>query len=159
MRENQGWYYDFHKRETQIGNVAEKDLNNQRTRIRKSPRVRNHDTPLYGPQAHTMRTTTLLVVRYNGLKVSYEAVLKRLQAYDAVLITQINRKETLKPSSRKYMVNKQDTDILAQYNLELRGFYNYYSIADNIGHLRWKFNCFMKYSMLKTLGLKHKTTV
>ena len=46
----------------------------------------------------------------------------------------VNRKETLKPSSRKYMVNRQDADILAQYNLELRGFYNYYSIADNISY-------------------------
>ncbi len=93
------------------------------------------------------------------LKVSYETVLKRLQSYDAVLITQVNRKETLKPSSRKYMVNRQDADILAQYNLELRGFYNYYSIADNIGYFGWKFNYFMKYSMLKTLGRKHKRTV
>ena len=58
------------------------------------------------------------------LNVSYETVLKRLQSYDAVRITQVNRKETLKPSSRKYMVNRQDADILAQYNLELRGFYN-----------------------------------
>lgn len=93
------------------------------------------------------------------LKVSYETVLKRLQYYDAVLITQVNRKETLKPSSRKYMVNRQDADILAQYNLELRGFYNYCSIADNIGYWGWKFNYFMKYSMLKTLGRKHKRTV
>ena len=93
------------------------------------------------------------------LNVSYETVLKRLQSYDAVLITQVNRKETLKPSSRKYMVNRQDADILAQYNLELRGFYNYYSIADNIGYFGWKFNYFMKYSMLKTLGRKHKRTV
>lgn len=93
------------------------------------------------------------------LKVSYETVLKRLQSYDAVLITQVNRKETLKPSSRKYMVNRQDADILAQYNLELGGFYNYYSIADSIGYFGWKFNYFMKYSMLKTLGRKHKRTV
>ena len=93
------------------------------------------------------------------LKVSYETVLKRLQSYDAVRITQVNRKETLKPSSRKYMVNRQDADILAQYNLELRGFYNYYSIADNISYWRWKFNYFMKYSILKTLGRKHKRTV
>lgn len=93
------------------------------------------------------------------LKVPYETVLKRLQSYDAVRITQVNRKETLKPSSRKYMVNRKDADILAQYNLELRGFYNYYSIADNIGYLGWKFNYFMKYSMLKTLGRKHKRTV
>ena len=93
------------------------------------------------------------------LKISYETVLKRLHAYDAVLITQVNRKETLKPSSRKYMVNRQDADIMAQYNLELRGFYNYYSIADNIGYWGWKFNYFLKYSMLKTLGRKHKRTV
>ena len=93
------------------------------------------------------------------LNVSYETVLKRLQSYDAVRITQVNRKETLKPSSRKYMVNRQDADILAQYNLELRGFYNYYSIADNISYWGWKFNYFMKYSILKTLGRKHKRTV
>lgn len=93
------------------------------------------------------------------LKLSYETVLKRLQSYNAVLITQVKRKQTLKPSSRKYMVNRQDADIMAQYNLELRGFYNYYSIADNISYRGWKFNYFMKYSMLKTLGRKHKRTV
>lgn len=93
------------------------------------------------------------------LKVSYETVIKRLQSYDALQIKQINRKEVLKPSSRRYMVNRQDADIMAQYNLELRGFYNYYSIAENIGHYGWKFNYFMKYSMLKTLGRKHKRTV
>lgn len=99
---------------------------------------------------------------FNGnitLKVSYETVLKRLQSYDAVLVTQINRKKTLKPLSRKYMVNRPDADIMAQYNLELRGFYNYYSIADNIGYYGWKYNFFMKYSMLKTLGRKHKRTI
>lgn len=37
--------------------------------------------------------------------------------------------------------------------------HNYYSIADNISYWRWKFNYFMKYSMLKTLGRKHKRTV
>ena len=57
------------------------------------------------------------------------------------------------------MVNRQDADILAQYNLELRGFYNYYSIADNIDYWGWKFNYFIKYSMLKTLGRKHRRTV
>src|ERR1700754_247659 len=93
------------------------------------------------------------------LKVTYETVLKRLQSYDAVFITQVDRKQTLKPSSRKYMVNRQDADIMAQYNLELRGFYNYYSIADNIVYWGWKFNYFMKYSMLKTLGRNHKRTV
>lgn len=93
------------------------------------------------------------------LNLSYRTVLKRLQSYNAVLITQVDRKQTLKPSSRKYMVNRQDADIMAQYNLELRGFYNYYSIADNISYWGWKFNYFMKYSMLKTLGRKHKRTV
>ncbi|WGQ09785.1 reverse transcriptase domain-containing protein [Pedobacter gandavensis] len=93
------------------------------------------------------------------LNLSYETVIKRLQSYNAVLITQVDRKKTLKPSSRKYMVNRQDADIMAQYNLELRGFYNYYSIADNIAYRGWKFNYFMKYSMLKTLGRKHKRTV
>ena len=37
--------------------------------------------------------------------------------------------------------------------------HNYYSIADNISYWRWKFNYFMKYSILKTLGRKHKRTV
>ena len=34
MRENQGRYYDFHERETQIGNVAGKDLDYQRAKNR-----------------------------------------------------------------------------------------------------------------------------
>ena len=48
-------------------------------------------------------------------------------------------------------------EILRTYNSEIRGFYNYYSIANNSAHI----NCFyyiMEYSMFKTYATKYRTT-
>ena len=43
---------------------------------------------------------------------------------------------------------------LSQFNTEIRGFYNYYSIANNASALGRSFGCIMKFSMYKTLAQK-----
>lgn len=51
-----------------------------------------------------------------------------------------------------------DVEIVSQYNSEIRGLYNFYRIAENVGVLS-KFYYMMRYSMLKTFAGKYRTTV
>ena len=69
-----------------------------------------------------------------------------------------NGKERYKTLHRGKLINKSDIEILSAYNSEIRGIYNFYSLANN----SWKIGRFadlMKYSMLKTFAGKYRTTV
>lgn len=46
-----------------------------------------------------------------------------------------------------------------QYNLEIRGFYNYFSIANNIAAVGSGFGYAMRFSLYKTLANKHNSTI
>ena len=70
----------------------------------------------------------------------------------------ISGKEHWKAIHRGALFNLTDIDILSRYNAEVRGFYNYYSIANNASRLNG-FSSMMKYSMLKTFAAKYNTTV
>lgn len=73
--------------------------------------------------------------RYFGnkvvLKVTTETIRKKLLALDAVEINTIYGKEIWKGIPRGYLSVNDDLEILDKYNSEIRGFYNYYSIANN----------------------------
>jgi group II intron reverse transcriptase/maturase len=60
---------------------------------------------------------------------------------------------------RSYLINYDDIEIINQYNAEVRGLMYYYRYAVNckdiIGRIQW----LSQYSMLKTLGAKHKCSV
>jgi group II intron reverse transcriptase/maturase len=63
-----------------------------------------------------------------------------------------------KPSYRREWTGDTDFSIVARYGSELRGFAQYYKLAQNLfwaDYLRWV----MKTSLLKTLALKHRSTV
>jgi hypothetical protein len=63
-----------------------------------------------------------------------------------------------KPEVRTDMLEDDDFTIVARYGMELRGYVNYYTLAQNVGkmyRLKWA----METSMLKTLANKHKSTV
>ena len=62
------------------------------------------------------------------------------------------------PTSRNSFQNKEPIEILAQYNAEIRGIYNYYRMARNVSVLN-KFHYVMEYSMYKTFACKYKTNV
>ena len=49
--------------------------------------------------------------------------------------------------------------ILAKFNLEIRGFYNYYCIADNVSATCSKLGYIMQYSLYKTLAQKLNSTM
>lgn len=59
---------------------------------------------------------------------------------------------------RGKLINLTDIEILSKVNSEVRGFYNYYSIACNASTLN-HFSSIMKYSMLKTFGAKYRCQV
>lgn len=94
---------------------------------------------------------------FNGkvvLLLPREVVRKRLQTYNAMTITQVNGKEDWKPKSRGAMNNSNPEDILAKVNSEIRGFYNYYAIANNISTLGKRFGFVMSYSFYCTIAQK-----
>lgn len=89
------------------------------------------------------------------LKVTTVTMRKKLFALDAVKISKVNGKEVWKGIPRGYLSVNDDLEILDKYNSEIRGFYNYYSIANNSNVLN-SFYTIMKQSMIKTFGQKYR---
>ncbi|MCD8145149.1 MAG: hypothetical protein LUD79_07435 [Oscillospiraceae bacterium] len=64
----------------------------------------------------------------------------------------------LKPMHRPTLLNLSDSEIMEQYNAEMRGLLNYYNLAVDYHTLDY-FCHLMEYSCLKTIANKHKTSV
>lgn len=99
---------------------------------------------------------------YNGnviLHVSREVIKKKLLALEAMKIVTKNGKEAWESKGRTYMIDNEAHEIVSRFNTEIRGFYNYYSIANNASALGRSFGCIMQYSMYKTLAQKLNLTV
>ena len=90
------------------------------------------------------------------LYVTTETMRKKLLEYDAVKIVKQNGKEVWKPKGRPYMRCLDDLEIISQYNAEIMGFYNYYSIANNSPVIDLFYHI-MEYSMYKTYAAKYTT--
>lgn len=93
------------------------------------------------------------------LLVPREKWVSKLLEYNAIKIkTNENGKERFVALHRGKLVNLSDIEILTRYNAEVRGLYNYYSIA-NDSYKIGKFANLMKYSMYKTFACKYRTNV
>ena len=93
------------------------------------------------------------------LLVPREKWVNKLIEYKAIKIKiNENGKERFLALHRGKLVNRSDIEILARYNAEVRGLYNYYSIA-NDSYKIGKFANLMKYSMYKTFACKYRTNV
>src|SRR6185437_1407946 len=92
------------------------------------------------------------------LELGNATMRKKLLDYDAMTIVNRNGKEVWKYKARPCMKNNDDLEILAQYNAEIRGFYNYYSIANNSYTIDSFYNI-MEYSMYKTYACKYQTSI
>ena len=104
----------------------------------------------------------ILQRNFNGkvrLNLSSETVKKKLLQYGAVKFSQENGKEVWKPKARTPMVGMKPEDMVAQYDLEIRGFYNYYCIADNVSATCADFGYIMSYSLYMTLAQKLNSSV
>jgi group II intron reverse transcriptase/maturase len=92
------------------------------------------------------------------LYVTTEVMRKKLMDCDAIEFNYSSGKEVWKSKARSYMKNNKMEDIVLQYNTEIRGFYNYYSIANNSSVIDSFYNI-MEYSMYKTLACKLESSV
>lgn len=68
-----------------------------------------------------------------------------------------NGKEIWKPKALYRLKDCDDLEILDYYNSMIRGFYNYYCIANNSSIIN-SYKYIMEYSMYKTYGTKYRTT-
>ncbi|WP_147539344.1 reverse transcriptase/maturase family protein [Anaerotruncus rubiinfantis] len=93
------------------------------------------------------------------LLVPREKWVNKLLEYKAMkVVLNENGRERYKALHRGKLINKSDIEILSAYNSEIRGLYNFYSIAND----SYKIGIFaniMKYSMFKTFANKYRTNV
>lgn len=93
------------------------------------------------------------------LLVPHDKWVGKLKGYEALKIKkQIDGTERWVPLQRNNLIHKEPIEILSRYNAEIRGMYNYYSMANNVSVLN-KFFYIMEYSMYKTLCAKYKTKI
>ena len=92
-------------------------------------------------------------------KVPVEAVKKKLQLYKAVEYKNIDGREIWWPISRGHLIGKNKEVIIAQFNSEIRGFYNYYAFAHNASQMIGSFGYVMKYSFYKTMAQKLNSSI
>ena len=93
------------------------------------------------------------------LEAPSEVMRKKLLEYSAMTIeTTVYGKENWKAQARVYLKNNDPLEILDQYNSEIRGFRNYYRIANNASYVS-SFGYIMQYSMFKTFAAKYQTSM
>jgi group II intron reverse transcriptase/maturase len=100
-----------------------------------------------------------LVRNYTGrvvLEVSTESIRNKLLDCKVMKITTHKGKEVWKAISKYSLKDCDDLEILDYYNSEIRGFYNYYCIANNSSIIN-SFKYIMEYSMYKTYATKYRT--
>lgn len=93
------------------------------------------------------------------LHVSMDTAKAKLLEYGALRIAKEGNQDIWKPKPRGFMISNKVEDIVAQYNTEIRGFYNYYAIANNISTIGHSFGYIMEYSMYKTIAQKLNLTM
>lgn len=101
-----------------------------------------------------------MVRNYGGrvvLEINSATIRKKLLQLKAMKITYVNSKEIWKATARYSMKDSDDLEIIQAYNAEIRGFYNYYSIANNSSIIN-SFKYIMEYSMYKTYATKYRTS-
>ena len=93
------------------------------------------------------------------LELPTEIMRKKLLDYGAMTIERtVHGKDNWKAKARYYLKDNDDLEILDQYNSEIRGFRNYYRIANNASYAS-SFGYIMQYSMFKTFATKYRTSM
>ena len=93
------------------------------------------------------------------LELPSEVMRKKLLEYRTMEIsTTVYGKENWVAKARYALVNNDDLEILSQYNSEIRGFRNYYRIANNASHVS-SFGYIMQYSLFKTFAAKYRISM
>lgn len=89
------------------------------------------------------------------LTLPTETMRRKLADYEAITYIEHNGHQIWKSLSRIKLINNDDLEIIDAYNAEIRGFYNYYSIANNSSSIN-DFYHIMQYSMFKTFAKKYR---
>lgn len=94
------------------------------------------------------------------LYLPHEKWEKKLHEYGAMKVKWDKTHEcnVWRAMHRNKLLNKTDIEIVSQFNAEIRGIYNFYRLAENVGVLH-EFHYMMRYSLLKTYAGKYRTTV
>ena len=93
------------------------------------------------------------------LMIGKDMVKNKLLEHRALEIKLHNGNEQWKPKSRQSLVCNDDLEILDKYNKEIRGLYNYFSLANNCASALSSFGYIMQYSMYKTFAHKYRTKI
>lgn len=148
-----------------IQNKLHLELSNEKTLITKATnkaRFLGYDIRVTPKSNLTKKTKRGIKARnYGGhvmLEVPTELIRKKLIELKSMRIVVQNNTEIWKPIHRGDLTGRNDLSILDQYNGEIRGFCNYYSIANNRSKLH-KFRCIMEYSFYRTMACKYRTSV
>ena len=141
------------------------ELSDEKTLIthsEKSARFLGYDIYVRRSTATKKDKTGRLCRHLNGtvcLEMPMELMRKKLLEYGAMTIEKtVYGKDNWKAKARYYLKDNDDLEILDQYNSEIRGFRNYYRIANNAAHAS-SFGYIMQYSMFKTFATKYRTTM
>ena len=114
-----------------------------------------HHAIMYDSKHQSRKTHTGRIQLY----VPNEKWKSKLIEYGALRIRyDKNGKEIWDSHHRGNMIHMTDVEIVSQVNAEIRGMYNYYSIADNATVIK-NFAFILEYSMYKTFGLKYRKSV
>ena len=93
------------------------------------------------------------------LELPTEIMRKKLLDYGAMTIEKtVHGKDEWRAKARYYLKDNDDLEILEQYNSEIRGFRNYYRIANNAAQAT-SFGYIMQYSMFKTFATKYRSSM
>lgn len=92
------------------------------------------------------------------LRISMETIKRKLLDFGVLEIKTHNGKEQWKPREHRKSICNDDLEILQKYNYTIRGFHNYYAIANNSSLLN-SYKYIMEYSMYKTFAGKYKSKV
>ena len=93
------------------------------------------------------------------LYIPHDKWVGKLLEYRALrIVKDADGTERWKGAHRGFLMHRTDVEIVAKYNSEIRGLYNYYCLAENATVLN-KFQFIMESSMLRTFAGKFDTTV
>lgn len=148
-----------------IADILKLELSDEKTLIthsEKRARFLGYNIYVRRSAATKKDKTGRLCRHLNGtvcLEMPTELMRKKLLEYGAMIIEKtVYGKDNWKAKARYYLKDNDDLEILDQYNSEIRGFRNYYRIANNAAHAS-SFGYIMQYSMFKTFATKYRTTM
>jgi len=149
---------------TYLYNKLHLELSEEKTLItnaQKSAKFLSYEIRVRNSNLTKRDKTGRLVRNYTGrvvLEVSNDTIKKHLLNIGAMKLTYHNGKEIWKPKAMYRLKDCDDLEILDYYNSMIRGFYNYYCIANNSSIIN-NYKYIMEYSMYKTYGTKYRTSI